>query len=220
MPLVHLLVRSIRWLLTRLPMLVAAGIVGRVWHAWRRRSHDISGRRQDERSILPSIYDRYPEATKAPRRRIGVTTVPLDRVVGTMRQPSQNTADFLPLPKLRGQNWRARWQRIIRAMDNLATLPPVDLVQVGDEYFVADGHNRVAAARHAGGVEVDADVTQLVMPGIETSSQASLLSGSFVDGQEVRLVGQGRHSRTVAPRLAGERVSRRDLLRDPTEERP
>ena len=220
MPLVHLLLRSIRWLVTRLPVLMAAGIVGRAWQAWRRRSDDISGRRQVERAILPSIYDRYPEATKAPRRRLGVTTVALDRIVGTMRQPSQNTADFLPLPKLRGQNWRARWQRIIRAMDNLATLPPVDLVQVGDEYFVADGHNRVAAARHAGGVEVDADVTQLVMPGVETSSQTSLHSGSFVDGQEVRMVGQGRHSRTVAPRLAGERVTRRDLLRDPTEERP
>jgi hypothetical protein len=217
---VDLLRRFLRWLLTRLPMLIAAGIVGRAWRAWRRRGRDIVTKRTVERSVLPSIYDRYPEATRAPRRRVGVTTVPLDRIVGTMRHPSQNTADFLPLPRLRGENWRARWQRITRAMDSLATLPPVDLVQVGDEYFVADGHNRVAAARHADGVEIDADVTQLVMPGVATTGQTAVDTGWLADGQQVRMAGQGRHSRTVAPRLSGERVSRRDLLRDPTEERP
>jgi hypothetical protein len=217
---VHLLGRFLRWLVTRLPMLIAAGMVGRAWHAWRRRSRDIAGRRHAERAVLPSIYDRYSEATRAPRRRVGVTAIPLDRIVGTMRRPSQNTADFLPLPRLRGENWRARWQRITKAMDRLATLPPVDLVQVGDEYFVADGHNRVAAARHAGGVEIDADVTQLVVPGVETAGTTAHDSGWIAEGEEVRMAGQGRHSRTVAPRLAGERVSRRDLLRDPSEERP
>ncbi len=216
----HLLRRFLRWLLTRLPMLIVAGVVGRAWHGWRRRSHEIAGKRHVERSVLPSIYDRYPDATRAPRRRVGLTTVPLDRIVGTMRHPSQNTADFLPLPGLRGENWRARWQRINRALESLATLPPVDLVQVGDEYFVADGHNRVAAARHADGVEIDADVTQLVMPGVETAGQTTLDTGWMADSEEVRLAGQGRHSRTVAPRLAGDRVTRRDLLRDPTEERP
>jgi hypothetical protein len=216
---VHALLRFMRWPVTRLPMLIAAGLVGRAWHAWRRRTRHIAGKRQVERSVLPSIYDRYPGATSAPRRRVGVTTVALDRIVGTMRHPSQNTADFLPLPRLRGENWRARWQRITKAMDKLATLPPVDLVQVGDEYFVADGHNRVAAARDAGGIEIDADVTQLVMPGIETAGQATHDTGWIADGQEVRMAGQGRHSRTVASRLSGESVSRRDLLRDPTEER-
>ena len=98
-------------------------------------------------SVLPSLFDRYPGATAAPRRAIGLRSVPLDRIVGTMRHPSQNTADFLPLPRLRGANWRGRWQRINRAIDRLATLPPVDLVQVGDDYYVVDGHNRVAAAR-------------------------------------------------------------------------
>ena len=118
--------------------------------AWRRRRADAGGRRRAERDVLPSLLDRYPGATAAPRRPIGLRSVPLDRIVGTMRHPSQNTADFLPLPKLRGANWRGRWQRITRAIDRLETLPPVDLVQVGDDYYVVDGHNRVAAARQGG----------------------------------------------------------------------
>ena len=99
------------------------------------------------REPLPSLYDRHPKADSALRRPLGLQIVPIDRIVGTTRHPSQNTTDFLPLPSLRGRNWNARWQRIQRAVDDLSMLPAVDLMQVGDEYYVADGHNRLAAAR-------------------------------------------------------------------------
>ena len=210
--------RILRFLTSRLSIvLMVLGAIVRVWQASRRRGAGLAVRRHAERSVLPSIYDRYPQAGSAPRRRIGLRSVPLDRIVGTMRHPSQNTADFLPLPRLRGENWRARWQRITRAMERLVTLPPVDLVQVGDEYFVVDGHNRVAAAIQAGGAEIDADVTQLVLPGVTQPGQARLDRSSLIGAEEVRLAGQGRHSRTVSPRPAVERVSRRDLARNPDE---
>lgn len=216
----HLLRRTLRFLTSRLSiLLVSAGVLARLWRSWKRRSAALAGRRASQRSVLPSIYDRYPDASRAPRRRLGLRSVPLDRITGTMRHPSQNTADFLPLPRLRGENWRARWQRITRAMDRLVTLPPVDLVQVGDEYFVADGHNRVAAALRMGGVEVDADVTQLVIPGVTEPGQGKLDAASLIGGQEVRLAGQGRHSRTVSPRRAEDAVTRRDLAPGPGEDR-
>lgn len=208
----HALRRFRRFLTSPLSIiLVAAGVLARLWRSWRRRGTRLAALRLAERSVLPSIYDRHPQAGRAPRRRLGLRSVPLDQVTGTMRYPSQNTADFLPLPRLRGENWRARWQRITRAMDNLVTLPPVDLVQVGDEYFVADGHNRVAAARQAGGVEVDADVTQLVLPGVTQPGHGRLDRSSLIGGEQVRMAGQGRHSRTVSPRPEEDRVTRREL---------
>ena len=139
-------------------------------------------------------------------------SVALDRIVGTMRHPSQNTADFLPLPHLRGANWRGRWQRIDRATDKLHVLPPVELVQVGDDYYVVDGHNRVAAARRAGAIEIDADVTQLLVPGVTQPGPATLDASSLVGAEEVRQAGQGRHSRTVEQRSATDDLSRRELL--------
>jgi hypothetical protein len=187
--------------------------------AWRRRRADAGGRRRAEREVLPSLLDRYPGATAAPRRPIGLRSVPLDRIVGTMRHPSQNTADFLPLPKLRGANWRGRWQRITRAIDRLETLPPVDLVQVGDDYYVVDGHNRVAAARKAGGLEVDADVTQLLIPGVTQPGQARLDASSLIGTDEVRQAAKGRAARAVPKRDAIEEVSRRELADDPGEHR-
>jgi hypothetical protein len=167
------------------------------------------------REPLPSLYDQHPKADSALRRPRGLRVVPIDRIVGTTRHPSQNTADFLPLPYLRGRNWNARWQRIQRAVDDLSTLPAVDLMQVGDDYYVADGHNRVAAARQAGAVAIDADVTELLVPGVRRSTDAdathedaaSLLLGA----DEIRQAASGRLSRTAEHRSDVDELRREQL---------
>lgn len=206
------LLRRIAGRLTFLLLVLAA--FGRARDAWRRRRRTARRQRRSERDVLPSLYGRYPSAGSAPRRRIGLRGVGLDRIVGTARNPSQNTADFLPLPHLRGLNWQGRWQRISGAMDRLAMLPPIELVQVGDDYYVVDGHNRVAAARGADAVEIDADVTQLLLPGVPRPGQATLDASSLIGADEVRQAGQGRQSRTVEQRSATDDLSRRDLLGD------
>ena len=192
-------------------LFIAFAVLRRVRAAWQRRGAE--GR--NDRGVLPSLYDRHPTAGVAPRRRVGLQAVDLDRIVGTMRHPSQNTGDFLPLPHLRGRNWEGRWQRITRATDTLARLPPIDLTQVGDEYYVTDGHNRVAAARRLGAQEIDADVTQLLVPGVERPpGQATLDAGTLIGAAEVRQAGEGRQSRTVEQRSATDAYSRRDLAGD------
>jgi hypothetical protein len=204
----------LRWLLARAAsaLLLVAGALGRMWTGWIRRGRAGADRRRNEREVLTSLFDVHRSASTAPRRTLGLKTVPIDRIVGTMRHPSQNTADFRPLPRLRGRNWSARWQRINRAMDRMETLPPVELVQVGDDYYVADGHNRVAAARQAGALDIDADVTQLVLPGVTQPGQAMIDASSLVGAAELRQAAAGRHSRTVEHRDAADEVSRRDLL--------
>ena len=170
------------------------------------------------RSVLPSLYDRHPHAATAIRRPRGLQVVPLQQIVGTTRHPSQNSADFLPLPGLRGRNWEARWQRIKRAVDALSILPAVELMKVGDEYYVADGHNRVAAALQAGAVAVDADVTELAVPGVATSvatdeehhDAATLLLGA----DELRQAATGRQSRTAEHRPEVDELRREELTDD------
>ena len=205
---------TLGWLLARAAsgLLLLVTAVGRAWSAWIRRGRAGAARRRAETELLTSLFDVHPAASTAPRRTVGLKTVPIDRIVGTMRHPSQNTADFRPLPRLRGRNWSARWQRINRAMDRMETLPPVELVQVGDDYYVADGHNRVAAARRAGALDIDADVTQLVLPGVTQPGQAMIDASSLVGAAELRHAATGRHSRTVEHRDAADEVSRRDLL--------
>jgi len=48
-------------------------------------------------------------------------------------------------------------------MERGCSVPSVDLYKLGDNYYVLDGHHRVAAARLNGQVEIDAHVVEYVL---------------------------------------------------------
>ena len=97
-------------------------------------------------------------------------------------------------------------------MDRLAVLPPVDLVKVGDDYYVEDGHNRVAAALRAGAVAIDADITELLLPG-HAPTPLQPEAGALLGTDEVRQAAMVRISRTVEQRSRTDALSRDDLAR-------
>jgi len=68
--------------------------------------------------------------------------VSLDKIVGSVGRYHDFNRAFLP----RAQVDPRRWTRIAR-LQRQSRLPPIDLFQVGDVYFVRDGHHRVSAAR-------------------------------------------------------------------------
>lgn len=164
--------------------------------AWRERAAARRGRLEARaKQPLPSLWDVHPEARRALGSDIGLRSVPLDQIVGTaVAGPAQRGGDFLPLPAFRSANWQGRWARVRRAVENLTILPPVDLVKYGDDYWVEDGHNRVAAALYAGQVEIDAIVRELRMPGYtndETTTVATLAPLAAA-GSELRAAAAGR----------------------------
>ena len=91
------------------------------------------------REPLPSLPDLYPDARRARPVEIGLRTVDVAAIRGTaVGGGDQRGADFLPMRKFRGHNWRARWQRLRRAHDALSHAPPhgvgdraADLYHVG-----------------------------------------------------------------------------------------
>ncbi len=112
---------------------------------------------------LPSLPDLYPEAARARPVVIGLRSIPLDQIRGTaVGGGDQRGSDFLPLKPFRGKNWQARWQRLRKAQDSLAILPPIDVEKYADAYWVVDGHNRVALALYNNQDEIDASVVELV----------------------------------------------------------
>ena len=158
------------------------------------RLKTLGTRWRQAREPLASLFDRHPDALSGSRHPRGLEIVPIEKIVGTARSPSQNTTDFLPLPQLRGINWESRWQRIQQATSNLAVLPPVELLKLGDEYWVVDGHNRIAAALGNDAVAVDADVTELLPPGTISASHLGSASTSLLGSEELRQAGEGRFS--------------------------
>jgi hypothetical protein len=166
------------------------------------------------RKALLNLWESHPEARRAAIRELGLQTVPVELVVGTaVEGPAQRGGDFLPLRDRRGADWRGRWQRILSAVDSMVSLPPIDLLKLGEEYWVMDGHNRVAAALYTGQIAMDAVVTELRLPGV-ASDRTPVVIAPYLDGSlDLREAGSGRLTRTSArpdavknrPDEAGER---------------
>jgi len=86
----------------------------------------------------------------------GVQTVRVDQIVGSLNRYRQFDRAFLP----KQDETSSRWQRIDRAFYEDVSLPPVVLYQVGQVYFVVDGHHRVSVAREKGQEFIDAEIRE------------------------------------------------------------
>ena len=54
---------------------------------------------------------------------------------------------------------RQRWQGVANAIEEGVHLPPVTLIQAGDDYYVRDGHHRISVSRALGHSMIEAEVT-------------------------------------------------------------
>ena len=84
----------------------------------------------------------------------GIRTVSIDRIRGSENRCTDFDADFHPLC----EHNRDRWLSIAQARQRGRALPPVALIQVGDLYFVRDGHHRISVARALGQKAIEATV--------------------------------------------------------------
>jgi hypothetical protein len=84
----------------------------------------------------------------------GYQMVSIDRIRGSEGRVHDFDCDFYPLK----DHNRERWLGIAQARHRGRALPPVALIQVGDLYFVRDGHHRISVARALGQLDIEATV--------------------------------------------------------------
>jgi hypothetical protein len=116
----------------------------------------LRGEPDDVRQILP-----YEEVIQAlgfvSEQRVGPAVVQLDDIVGTVDRQREFDRRFRPT----SGRVRSRWEHIAAAMRRGEAMPPVDLLRIGEIYFVRDGHHRVSVARALGRTDIDAIVTEV-----------------------------------------------------------
>jgi len=83
--------------------------------------------------------------------------IPLDAIVGSVSRYHDFTRSFLP----RGGIDKDRWTRVMAVAMGSAGFPPIDVYQIGDVYFVQDGHHRVSVARRLGMDPIQAYVKEV-----------------------------------------------------------
>jgi hypothetical protein len=83
-----------------------------------------------------------------------ICTVPTRQIQGSEGRSVDFDAEFRPLQA----RTQGRWLSIATACLQGIAMPPVELIQVHDIYYVRDGHHRVSVARAMGQEYIEAQV--------------------------------------------------------------
>ncbi|MCL3818187.1 hypothetical protein [Aeromicrobium wangtongii] len=149
--------------------------------------------RNDTEDVQAMSFD---EVVAALGRRgehyVGTKVIPLDAIVGSVDKARDFDRRFRPTSRTS----RERWERLARASRTGEVIPPIDVYQIGDYYFVRDGHHRVSVARSLGVDLMEARVTAietfLAPVGIEDRADLELKYWRRIMLQRVPFTGEAR----------------------------
>jgi hypothetical protein len=113
-------------------------------------------RREHASNRLLSFDDLRRELAANNRLHRGTRVVEVEAIVGSVGRWRDFDRSFLPARASMAE----RWKRIDRAFQRGEDLPPVELYEIGDAYFVVDGHHRVSVARYHDVPTVEAAVAE------------------------------------------------------------
>jgi hypothetical protein len=140
-------------------------------HAFRRLAHERRRAARRGGSELVFLPEDAGWVAVAQRLRLGVQTVAIGSIVGSVDRHKAASFDRA----FRPPDWsRGRWTLMYRAARRGAPMPPVSLYRVGDGHYVRDGHHRVSVARAIGAQAIDAEVVELRAPHSGSGSSITL----------------------------------------------
>jgi len=87
----------------------------------------------------------------------GLQHISLDAIIGSVGRYADFTRNFLPRSNVQAGRW-ARVKSVLRDLDDM---PPIQVYQIGEAFFVMDGNHRVSIARQRGATHIQAFVTEI-----------------------------------------------------------
>jgi hypothetical protein len=105
-------------------------------------------------SYLLNLAEIAASETAGNRYSAGRQEVPIRQIQGSQGRCHDFDRNFYPLE----EHLKSRWLRVAMAWQLGIALPPVELIQLGEIYFVRDGHHRISVARALGQTEIEAEV--------------------------------------------------------------
>jgi nucleotide-binding universal stress UspA family protein len=115
-----------------------------------------------ERQQLRCFHQDAERAGVLVHRDLGVRTIEVARIVGSVDRCVELGSDFRPPERRRRRQDEERFRRVRRLVDAGVEMPLIDVYKLGFGYYVLDGHHRVAVALRRGQIEIDAHVVEYV----------------------------------------------------------
>lgn len=112
------------------------------------------------RGTVESFKERQAKEQLTDSIDLGLRTVEVKQIVGSVNRWQDFDAKF----RVRNKANRYRYDRIKRAVEQGAIMPPVLLYKVGLKYYVVDGNHRTSVAKEVGQAYIDAHVIEYLPP--------------------------------------------------------
>jgi nucleotide-binding universal stress UspA family protein len=113
----------------------------------------LGGGRSNQLLSFEKVRKSLGEESLLPRT---LRNISMNAIVGSVGRYEDFNRQFLP----RQEAQLGRWARVRMGFE-YSGLPPIEVYQIGDVYFVLDGHHRVSVAQQLGAKEIEAYVTEI-----------------------------------------------------------
>ena len=121
-----------------------------------------------EDPFLPVLESKVPDLSTLSRMSLGIITVPLSRVLGSV-SPGRSkafTKGFLPILE-GGSEFAAKWDHLYESVESEGVNQPVTALEYMGYYYVIEGNKRVSVTKVMGARDIEADVTRVIPPKTE-----------------------------------------------------
>ena len=111
---------------------------------------------------LPVLEKKIPNLSQLTRLSLGIISIPLDRVVGSVSQGRSFafTENFLPILD-GGSEFAAKWDRLYESVEAEGVNQPVTALEYMGYYYIIEGNKRVSVMKAMEAQDIEADVTRV-----------------------------------------------------------
>ncbi len=103
---------------------------------------------------IKSLQEEYGGIGYLKTINLGVQPIEVDKIVGSVGRPQDLDGNF----RFKWRKPSERYLNIKSKMEKGEILPPIEVYKIRDEYYVLDGHHRVAVAKELKQKFIDANV--------------------------------------------------------------
>jgi len=145
-----------------------------------------------ERHELRCFREDAERAGMLTRRDLGIRTIEVARIIGSVDRCTELGLDFRPPLRRRRKHDEDRFRHVRQALEAGAAVPAIEVYKLGFGYYVLDGHHRVAVALEQGQIEIDARVVEYVPVADEQASERFAARVAFERATGLTEVGAAR----------------------------
>ena len=114
---------------------------------------------------LPVLEDRVPNLAQLSRLSLGIQSIPLDRVIGSVSQGRSYAfaEGFLPILE-GGSEFAAKWEHLCESVESEGVNQPITVLEYLGYYYVIEGNKRTSVMKFLNAQDIEADVTRVYPP--------------------------------------------------------